>query len=74
MVRLFLLVLAVSQFAFTQTFTYKAIDIPGATRPKSVVSTSYPAKSWDITKPRLVRRPIFNSPTAPLTDSKSQTG
>lgn len=31
MARLFLLLLALSQFAFTQTFTYKAINIAGAT-------------------------------------------
>ena len=31
MTRLFLLLLAFSQLAFTQTFTYKAINIPGAT-------------------------------------------
>jgi hypothetical protein len=31
MLRLFILLLAASQFAFTQAFTYKTIDIPGAT-------------------------------------------
>lgn len=31
MPRFFLVLLAVSQFAFTQTFTYKAVNIPGAT-------------------------------------------
>lgn len=31
MTRLILVLLALSEFSFTQTFTYKAIDIPGAT-------------------------------------------
>jgi len=73
MPRLLVLLLALSPIAFTQTFTYKAINIPGATETQ-VRGVNSSGEIVGFYKTTSCVETIIQFPTAPFTASKSSMG